>query len=467
MRIRTGMVADVAKAIDRTGFDTVDVTGSSMFECMFRYSHEDPWDGLDIWRQWMPNSKLRAGSRSNCIAKFGLTPPRLMDLWIKTLTKHGINSFWIYDCLYNMSTMKRLCKTAHEAGAEVVPSVMYGISPVHTDEWFADKVREMASWGTADTIYVEDAPGILTVERARTLVPSVVEAAGSLPVEMQCHNTTGLAPLNYIVALENGVRILHTASRPLANGPSLPSTEIMVENVERLGYAHDLDVAMLPIVAKHFEKIAHQEGYPVGVPNEYSVFAYQHQLPGGMTGTLKAQLAQYDMEHRLNEVLEEVVNVRSDLGHPISATPFSQLMGIQAVLNVVTGERYSVVPDEVILYTLGNLGTPPAPINPEVKDRVLGTARGAELVGWEAPDPSIRELKTQYGNASMSDEELLSRYIAPAEDIEATRSAGPILQGYEFREQTSIADLVSSFFELKRPRYLHLAHPQASITIQR
>jgi oxaloacetate decarboxylase (Na+ extruding) subunit alpha len=466
MRIRTGMVSDVAGAIDRVGFDTIDITGSSMFECMFRYSREDPWDGLDLWRRWMPNSKLRAGSRSNCIAKFGLTPDSLMDLWIQTLAKHGINSFWIYDCLYNMDKMERLCKTASDAGAEVVPSVMYGISPVHTDEWFADRVRQMVSWGSANAIYVEDAPGILTVDRARTLVPALVDAAGEIPLEMHCHNTTGLAPLNYIEAIKAGVRIIHTASRPLANGPSLPSTEIMAENLKWLGHTHNLDLDLLPEIAGHFTRVARQEGHPIGVPNEYSVFAYKHQLPGGMTGTLKAQLAQYGMQHRLTEVLEEVVQVREDLGHPISATPFSQLMGIQAVLNIVTGERYSVVPDEVIIYTLGHLGTPPAPIDSEVKDRILSSRRGKEFEGWEPPQPTVAELKEEYGNRRMPDEELLSRYLVPAEDIDATRAAGPVSRGYPLRDEDSIPDLVQHILSLKRPAYVHITRPDVSLTIR-
>lgn len=467
MRIRTGMAAAVAEDIDRTGFRTVDVTGSSMFECMMRYSREDPWQGLDMWRRWMPNSQLRAGTRSNCIAKFGLTPDSLMDLWVKTLIKHGIDSFWVYDCLYNMGQMRRLCQTIHDAGAKVVPAVMYGISPVHTDEWFADRVREMASWGFIDSIYVEDAPGILTPERGASLIPALVKAAGDIPIELHCHNTVGVAPLNYLTGLRSGVTIFHTASRPLANGPSLPSTESMVENLRWLGYEHRLDTSRLEPVANHFERVARQEGWPVGTPNEFSAFAYHHQLPGGMTGTLKAQLAQYGMEDRLTEVLEEVVRVREDLGHPISATPFSQLMGIQAVLNVVTGDRYSVVPDEVIIYALGHLGKPPAPINEDVLDRILGSPRGREYLNWEPPQPSLKELREQYGGRHLSDEELLSRYLVPLEDVEATRAAGPPKPTYEFRDSIEAVRLVERVTKLRRPAYVYIRRPGLELTLRR
>jgi oxaloacetate decarboxylase alpha subunit len=344
---------------------------------------------------------------------------------------------------------------------------MFGISPVHTDEWFADKVRQMASWGFVDAIYVEDAPGILTPDRAATLVPTIVEAAQGIPVEMHCHNTTGLAPLNYIEAIKHGVRIIHTASRPLANGPSLPSTEMMTDNLKWLGHTHGIDTSVLAAIADHFERVAKQEGHPIGTPNEYAVFTYKHQLPGGMTGTLKAQLAQYGMEDRLTEVLEEVVHVREDLGHPVSATPFSKLMGIQAVLNIVTGERYSVVPDEVIIYVLGHLGTPPAPIDENVKDRILGTPRGREFLDWEPPQPSLEELRREYGDARMSDEELLTRYLVPLEDIEATRAAGPLRRDYRFRDDESLPELVRDILALTRPGYIRLQRPDFSLILRR
>lgn len=467
MRIRAGMAQAAAENIDRTGFHTVDVTGSSMFECMMRYSREDPWEGLDLWRSWMPHSRLRAGTRSNCIAKFGLTPDSLMDLWVRTLVKHGIQSFWIYDCLYNMEQMRRLAQVAHDAGAEVVPAIMYGISPVHTDEWFAERVREMVSWGSVSGVYVEDAPGILAPDRGRTLIPALVEAAGDVPLELHCHNTVGLAPLNYVTGLEAGVRIFHTATRPLANGPSLPSTESMAENARWLGYEHNLDTSRFDPVAAHFARVAAQEGWAVGVPNEYAAFAYHHQLPGGMTGTLKAQLAQYGMEDRLTEVLEEVVQVREDLGHPISATPFSQLMGIQSVLNIVTGDRYSMVPDEVIIYTLGFLGTPPAAIDPDVRDRILSSPRAQQYLSWEPPQPTLTELRRQYGDERMSDEELLCRYLAPAEDFEATRAAGRVNPTYVFRDTRAAQELVETALTMRRPRHLRVRGAGVDLDLRR
>ena len=316
MRMKVAHLADVATDIDQAGYRVVDLTGSSIFECMMRYNREDPWDGLDVWRSWLPTSRLRSGSRSNCIGKFGLTPDSLMELWIRTLAKHGIDSFWIFDCLYNMDAMERLCRVVADVGCEVAPAIMYGISPVHTDEWFADRVREYVSWGITDAIYVEDAAGILKPERAKTLMPALIEAAGDVPVEMQCHNTVGVAGMNYLIGVEAGVKVLHSAAGPMANGPSVPSTEQTVENLRWEGHTTRVDLDRVRRIGAHMRRVAEQEGHPVGVPNEYNVFPYHHQLPGGMTGTLKAQLAQYDMSDRFEEVLEEVVRVREELGHP-------------------------------------------------------------------------------------------------------------------------------------------------------
>jgi oxaloacetate decarboxylase alpha subunit len=253
----------------------------------------------------------------------------------------------------------------------------------------------------------------------------------------------------------------------MANGPSLPSTEQTIENLRLEGHTTRVDLERVRRVSEHLRKVAEQEGHPIGVPNEYNVFPYHHQLPGGMTGTLKAQLAQYNMSERFEEVLEEIVRVREDLGHPISATPFSQLMGIQSVLNVVTGERYGTVPDEVLVYVLGHLGTPPAPINPDVLDRMLCTPRGKEIQHWAPPQPTIGELKEQYGDRSMTDEELLRRYLVPLPDVEATHAAGPAPRDYHFEADGVPTSLVLDLLATSRATFAQIETAAATVTLRR
>ena len=467
MRLRGGMVEAVADHLDQGGFRAVEITGSSLFECSVRYSQEDPWESLDLWRRWMPSSELRSPVCQNRIGTFGMTPDVLMDLWVIKLIEHGIDCLWVYDCLYNMDQMRRLCRTIHDHGGKALGAIMYGISPVHTDEWWAARVAEMCSWPEVSGIYFEDAPGILTPERATTLIPAVLAAAGDKPVEWHFHNNTGMGAVNYVKAVELGGTILHTCSRPLANGPSLPSTEQTLENMRRLGHTHSIDESRLPAIAEHCEKVARQEGFLIGVPSEYNVFAYSHHLPGGMTGTLKAQLAQYGMQDRLPEVLEECVRVREELGHPVSATPFSQLIGIQSVLNIVTGERWSVVPDEVIIYLMEKFGSPPAPIDDEVRDKVLASPHGQRFAGWERPQPSLEELREQYGGAKICDEELLLRYLVPLEDLQAAKAAGPVKRTYEFRDTTTVQELLEQALELKRPRHVSFARDGVAVDLRR
>jgi oxaloacetate decarboxylase alpha subunit len=337
--------------------------------------------------------------------------------------------------------MERACRAAAATGMSVLAAIMFGDAPSLTDEFYAQSVRTYVSWGV-DGIFVEDAPGIMRPERARTLLPAIVEAAGGLPVELHCHNTTGLAPLNYLEGIEAGVRILHTAGRPLANGGSLPSTEMTVSNLDWLGHTHSLDTALFAPVAAHFTKVAQQEGHLLGVPVEYDVGVYQHQIPGGMMGSLRNQLAQYNMSEQMAEVLREVPRVRADLGYPVMATPFSQFMGIQAVLNVVTGDRYSMVPEELVRYVLGHFGTPPEPIAENVKDRILAHPNAKRFAGWQLEQPTLKEIRQQYG-VNLSDEELLTRYTVDAADIAATEAAGPIRLNYSTDEGTSVEALIA------------------------
>lgn len=432
MRIRGGMATVPGRLLDRAGYAYVDVPSGSFFTVQLRYLREDPLETFPHIRGLLRTTKTRCGVRPSSSGRYGISPYSVMDFYIQTMVRMGMDSFWIYDCLYDMPEMERLARVVDAAGAQPVPAVMYGISPLHTDEWFAARVREMVSWGVAAAIYVEDASGILTPERARTLLPVLVEAAGALPVELHCHNTTGLAPVNYLIGLECGVQRLHTASHAMANGPSLPSTEMTLINLACAGHTHGIDEATLEPIARHMAAVGEQEGHdPGGAVREYDARIYDHQLPGGMTGTFKAQLATHGMEDRFDAVLEEIPRVREELGYPVSATPFSQFIGTQALLNVIAAERYTTTIDELALYVQGAYGPTPAPIDPDVKDRILSTPRGRELIGWTRPQMTLEEVRQAYaGTTHISDEDLFRLHFAPLEDIEATRAAGPMRPDY-------------------------------------
>jgi oxaloacetate decarboxylase (Na+ extruding) subunit alpha len=262
----------------------------------------------------------------------------------------------------------------------------------------------------------------------RGLVPRIIAAAGGKQVEFHSNNLMGTSGLAYVEAVKLGIDILHTASRPMANGPSVPSTESVVRNLELMGCTHSIDKELLPPVADHFRRVGRAAGYLVDQVSEYDLFNVSHQVPGGMLGTLRAQLDQHGMAERIEEVLRETGVVRRELGWPVMATPLSQLVGTQAVLHVVTGERYSLVPDEVVAYAVGHYGEPPAPIEPDVLDRIMSSKRAPEIAANPPEQPTLEELRRRHG--TNDDDLLILNALIPDSDIRAMQAAGPVRRDY-------------------------------------
>src|SRR4030042_1761596 len=285
--------------------------------------------------------------------------------------------------------------------------LVFSISPKHTDEHYARKVQDAAKL-RVEVIYLKDSGGLLTPERAQTLIPVFLQNSNAIPVALHSHCTTGLAPLVYLDAIKLGINTVYTAIPPLANGSSQPSVFNIIKNIKHFGFTPMIDEEAIKPIADHFGHIAKREGLPTGKPLEHDVYQYVHQVPGGVISNLKHQLTQLRMAHRMEEVLEEVVQVRKDLGYPIMVTPFSQFVVSQASINVMLGERYKQVVDEVIQYTLGSWGKEASSaIDPNIKDRILGLPRAKELSNWEPPQPSIKEVRQQLGGPEISDDELL------------------------------------------------------------
>jgi oxaloacetate decarboxylase (Na+ extruding) subunit alpha len=462
MRMRRDMGIPIAGQLDRTGFHTIDLVGSSIFEVLVRHCKEDPWDQLISLSNAMPKTTVRAGTRSNGIVTFGLTADSVMDLWVQRLCAHGIGSFWIYDGLFNQDKIGRLVKTVHAEGAQAIPCILFADSPHHTDEYYGARTRELVALG-ADGIELEDAAGLLTPERTRSLVTAIKTAAGTLPVEVHFHSNNAMAPVNYLEAVKVGADRVHTASRTLAAGVSLPSTEVTYANLRYAGYDVELDESQFGPVEQHLLRVAESEELPVGQPAEFNLFLYRHQLPGGMSGTFKAQLKERGMADRFEAVLDEMSLIREELGYPVMATPFSQLVGTQAVLNVVTGKRYSVVPDEVLMYVNGHYGKPVAPLDANVLDKIQSTPKAKTYHEWEPAQPSLAELRKRFGKG-ISDDELILRLLVPETDIAAMRATPARNRDFSAsnREMRFIRDLV----ETATGTYMHMESPNFSLTLQ-
>lgn len=464
MRMQAGMALPITPTIDRVGFRVVDLTGSSLFEVLIRHCQENPWEGLDLLVQSMPRSRIRGGMRSNASVTFGVTPDSLMDAWMRQLCVHGCRSFWIYDVLFNIDKMHRLAKVAKGFDAEVAGAIMFTMSPVHTDAYYADKADRISASPDIDTILFYDTAGVLTPDRMRTLFPAVIAKSRGKPLEFHSNNILGQSAIAYVEAIKLGVHILHTSSKPMANGPSVPSTEVMLSNIAVMGHSHELDVSLLPAIAEHFEKVGRAAGFAVHQMHEYDLFHAQHQIPGGMMGTLKAQLAQHAMSEKLPEVLEETARVRRELGYPGMATPFSQLVGTLAVLNIVSGKRYAVIPDEVIQYAAGHYGQTVAPIEPNVLDMIMATLRAKEVAGNPPEQPTIEELRKRYNTDN--DDELILRALVPEADLKRMREAGPVKRDFPLLSSPEL-DQARRLMSLAKSAYVEIRSAELNLSLRR
>jgi oxaloacetate decarboxylase alpha subunit len=305
----------------------------------------------------------------------------------------------------------------------------------------------------------------LTPERARTLIPVILKAAGKIPVEFHAHCNSGQAPLNYLEGVKLGMRILHTGTPPLANGSAQPSIFNVASNLKALGYTPAIDLKPLAAVEKHFTYVAKKDGLPIGSPVEYDHSLYQHQVPGGMISNMRHQLKIVGLEHKMEAALEESGRVRAEFGYPIMVTPLSQYVGTQAAINVILGERYKEVPDQVIQYALGIWGKEAIEVmDPNVRDQILNRPRAKEWIHWEQPEPTLQEIRQKYG-ANVSDEELIIRYYAGEDYVNALSNNG---KPREYVDATQpLVKIIEQLSTRKESNQIHIQRPGFTIRMER
>ena len=465
-RMKTAHMLPIAPVIDRAGFKAAELMGTVHFDACLRYLREDPWERIRLLAEAMPNTPLRALIRSKSLTSFNIVPDAVIKLWIERCAANGIKHLMIFDALHDWNNLSKSVAVAKAVGIEVVVPLVYSLSPVHTDEFYARKTAEMIEALNPDSVMIKDSIGLLTPERTKTLVPTIKGQIGDLPLEMHSHCTTGLAPLCCLDSVALGVDIIDTCVSPLANGPSHPSIENMIMNLHRLGYAPKADEEAVKEMSEHFRYVAKREGKPMGAPVEYDAFQYIHQVPGGMISNLEFMLSERGMGHRLEEVLEEISVIREEWGYPVMITPFSQLVGTQGVLNVLLGERYKVATEEGIRYVLGHYGKTPAPVDQNVLDKITSLPEAKGLLDWEQPQPSIEDLRKEIGRPGISDDELLLRVLFPEEHVEATISAGPIKKDYP-RGDKPVMALIHELAKQKDISRIHVQKGGFSLSLKK
>jgi len=437
-RMTTGMMLPVAEKMDRAGFHAIDLMGAIHFDVCVRYLKEDPWQRIRLMRERVRRTPMQASIRSKNLLSFGVVPDDILELWIERLVANGIGRIRCFDALADFDNIADSLKLAKRLGVETVCGLVYTISPVHTDEHYAEKAKEIIKRANPDVIMLKDSDGLLTIDRIRTLVPAMKAVMGSTILELHSHCLTGLAPIVYLEGVKLGCQQVQTAIPPLADGASQPSTRNVVRNLRHMGYTVDIDDGIIDEVSEHFMSIARSENKPIGAPVEYDLFHYEHQMPGGMLTNFKSQLAAAGISHRYPEVLQECAQIRAELGWPIMVSPFAQLVGTQAVLNVINGERYRSVPDEIKKYALGHYGKLLAPIDQNILDRIMENGSPSISANPQPLDPAVPGLRKRYPN--MSDDERLLRFMFAGGQVDDMRTAGPMKT--EYSAQTPVVRLL-------------------------
>ncbi len=425
--IMTGDIQAIGPDVDRVGFRSVELLSNSGMETAVRYHRENPWERVRQAVKAMPNTPLSFGTTSRRFIGFKRTPDSILSLVMQRMAANGIRRIWILDAAHEASSLLNVSRMCKAAGIEeTVIALSFSLSPVHTDEFYGRLTQEVTSDPSVDTVYIKDQGGLLTPERIKTLVPAIQAHLNGKTLEIHSHCNTGLAPLVYLEAIRQGVHILHTGVPPVANGTAQPSIYNILNNIKYMGYTAQINYEALAAMAAYLEEVAKKTGKPRGVPFEYDMSIYEHQLPGGMVSTMKRQLKEGKMEDRLPEVMEEITRVRKELGWPIMVTPLSQMVGSQATMNIMSGERYKVVSNGVMEYVAGYFGPSPVPIDPNVLDKIRSFPKVKKMMAEEFPQPSLEELRRQMGaGPDMSDEEFLLRYAIRAEDVNAMVAACP------------------------------------------
>ena len=431
-RMTTAHMLPVAERMDRCGFAQIDLAGTIQFDVCVRYLKEDPWERIRLMRAKVKNTPLRSLIRSKNIISFDVMPDDIIELWVERLVANGFRVVGTFDGLNDVDNMLTSLRVAKKLGAYTFGALSYSLSPVHTDELFVRTAQTLVKSGQVDAIMLKDAGGLLTVDRIRTLVPAIRKAIGTMPLELHSHCLTGLAPLVYLEGIKAGADQIHSSIDPLANGAAQPATQSMARNLRAMGYTVNVDNALMDEIGDHFRKIAEQEDKPLGQPIAYDSFHYEHQIPGGMLSNFRSQLAHAGLGHKFEELLAECARVRRELGYPIMITPFAQLVGTQAVFNVVQGERYCVVPDEIKKYALGYYGKLLAPIDPDVLDRIVANGSAKIAPTPEPPPPALKQIRTHYPNAS--DDERLLRFMMAGNYVDEMLKAGPMQTEYHFEK---------------------------------
>ena len=408
-RMTTEEVLSAAEELDNAGYYALEVWGGATFDSCISFLNEDPWERLRKVRAVCKKTKLQMLFRGQNILGYHHYADDVVDKFCELSIKNGIDIIRVFDALNDVRNLKQAVESTKKYGGECQIALSYTTSPIHTVDYYVELAKEVEKMG-ADSLCIKDMAGVLLPETAYELV-SKLKAAVKLPIELHGHCTGGIMEMTYRKAIEAGVDIIDTALSPISGGTSQPSTEAFVYALQGTKYDTNLNVDMLNKAAKKMNKII-DKYLSNGLLNpkalSYNPNILKYQVPGGMLSNLMKQLSDQGAMDKYDEVLNEVPRVRKDMGYPPLVTPLSQMVGTQAVMNVITGQRYKMVPKEIKEYLHGLYGAAPAPVNEEVRKQIIGDDEVITYRPADKIEPQFEMYKEKYKDLCKSDEDVLT-----------------------------------------------------------
>jgi oxaloacetate decarboxylase (Na+ extruding) subunit alpha len=421
--LNTAHMVQAAALTERCGFRAVDFTSSSHMAVAVRYFQNNPWERIRRMRAAMPTTPMQFITTGLRFIAWQQADPEFMRVVYRQLQACGIRRFAMLDPMHEVPAVIEAARIIKQEGeAEVMAALTFTLSDVHDDAFYAGFANALMVSPDIDLFYLKDPGGLMSLDRARTLVPAVKAVIGNRQLEIHSHNTIGLGEMSSIEAAKLGISAIHVGIGPGGDGPSLPEAQRMVANLREAGQDVGIDRASLSQLFDYWTRLARAERLPPGTPQGFDASFLRHQIAGGVMTTTKRQLEELGLGHRLADVIAETEQVRAELGYPIMVTPFPQMVMSQALFNVIGDSRYAQVSDQVIRYVLGKFGKPTNPIDPAVLSTILDRPH-AKMLMAEDDFPTLADLRKTFG-ATMNDEEFLLRAVMPGDQVDAMLSAG-------------------------------------------
>lgn len=418
-RLKTDQMIPILETLDSIGYHALECWGGATFDASLRYLNENPWDRLRTLRKHVKNTKLQMLLRGQNILGYKHYADDVVEEFVKRSIANGIDIIRIFDALNDIRNIEKALITTKKEGGHAQAAISYTISPVHTIETYVDLAKSMEQLG-ADSICIKDMSGLLVPYETEKLVKAI-KSNISVPLEIHSHCTSGLASMTYLKAIEAGVDIIDTAISPFASGTSQPPTEPFVATLRGTEFDTGLDLKQLDKVTQYFQPIR-DKALDTGLLDPkilgVDINTLVYQVPGGMLSNLVSQLKAQNALEKFEEVLKEVPRVREDLGYPPLVTPTSQMVGTQAVLNVIMGERYKMVPKEIKEYVRGMYGKPTVEISKEIVEKIIGTQEVITCRPADIIEPQLETERNKMKEYLEEEEDVLSYILFPqvAED---------------------------------------------------